>query len=102
MVGNLEADINGKTLNDNKKTLYSASGKIPLVGGLLKATFSLTLDNVSSGNYEAVWDNNRSMNVVTNWKGTSIKKENRPVVDYFNYFEEKANNATSDAVVKNY
>mgnify|MGYP004461511511 FL=1 len=102
MVGNLEADINGKTLNDNKKTLYSASGKIPLVGGLLKATFSLTLDNVSSGNYEAVWDNNHSMNVVTNWKGTSIKKENRPVVDYFNYFEEKASAATSDAVVKNY
>lgn len=105
MLGDLAATINGKTLTDGKKTLSSASGTLPIKLGalnILNVTFSLSLDNVSTGSYQPVWDNNHSLNVVTAWKRTSVTKENKPVVDYFDYFENKASKATSDAPVKNY
>ncbi len=98
----LNITLGGKTLSDGSKTLSSASGELSLNILNIKANFNISLKNVETGKYINAWSDSNKVEVVTAWKRTSVQKEEKAVVSYYNQLGNQANNLTSYTGVTNH
>ena len=98
----LNVTLGGKTLTDGTKTLSSAKGELSLNILKIKASFNATLKNVETGNYVNSWNDSNKIKVVTGWKSTSTKQEEKPVVSYWNQLGNQADKLTNYVGVTNH
>ena len=98
----LNITLGGKTLTKGNKTLSSANGELSLNILNIRAKFNASLKNVETGKYINAWSDSNKVKVVTAWKRTSVKQEEKAVVSYYNQLGNQANNLTSYTGVTNH